>query len=68
MANKDINNLYNTILSAGAYGAKLCGAGGGGFFIVLANKIAINKIKDNMKKSMIGNINIDRQGIKTFNL
>lgn len=30
-----IDSLFQTIIGAGAYGAKLCGAGGGGFFMAL---------------------------------
>ena len=35
ISNPDIDALYATIMQAGAYGAKLCGAGGGGYFAVL---------------------------------
>ncbi len=34
-SNESIDNLFDTIISSGAYGAKLCGAGGGGFFLAL---------------------------------
>lgn len=39
-----IDEFHDTIIKAGAYGAKLCGAGGGGFFFVLSNKDSINKL------------------------
>ena len=33
----DIDEIYNQIMSRGATGAKLLGAGGGGFFLVHGN-------------------------------
>ncbi|WP_022668271.1 kinase [Desulfospira joergensenii] len=40
ISNKDIDDIYETAISAGALGGKLCGAGGGGFiiFYVPSNK------------------------------
>jgi len=35
VSNPQIDDLFLKILSGGAYGAKLCGAGGGGFFMAL---------------------------------
>lgn len=35
ITNSAIDELYKIIMAAGAYGAKLCGAGGGGYFAVL---------------------------------
>jgi D-glycero-alpha-D-manno-heptose-7-phosphate kinase len=41
VSNPEIDELFETIIKSGAYGAKLCGAGGGGFFLALVppNKI-----------------------------
>jgi D-glycero-alpha-D-manno-heptose-7-phosphate kinase len=36
ISNDDIDSIYETVRNAGAVGGKLCGAGGGGFFLVLA--------------------------------
>lgn len=36
ISNPEIDQIYDTVRSAGAVGGKLCGAGGGGFFLVLA--------------------------------
>lgn len=35
VSNITIDDLFETILSSGAYGAKLCGAGGGGYFMAI---------------------------------
>ena len=34
ISNPDIDDLYDRAMSAGAYGGKICGAGGGGFMLV----------------------------------
>jgi len=36
IANKQVNDWYHTARNAGAWGGKLCGAGGGGFLLFLA--------------------------------
>ena len=48
----------------GAYGAKLCGAGGGGFFLVLSNPQSLKKIRKNLPKSVLSKIRIDFNGIR----
>lgn len=35
VSNGPIDDLFDAIIKSGAYGAKLCGAGGGGFFLAL---------------------------------
>lgn len=35
VSNASLDALFETIVATGAYGAKLCGAGGGGFFLAL---------------------------------
>jgi len=35
ISNESIDRIFEAIIASGAYGAKLCGAGGGGFFIAL---------------------------------
>jgi D-glycero-alpha-D-manno-heptose-7-phosphate kinase len=63
-----LNDLYNLILKNGAYGAKLCGAGGGGFFMVLANKKSIKKLETLLPKSTISKVSIDFTGLKRVDL
>ena len=50
VANSDINSIYNAAIEAGAYGGKLMGAGGGGFFMFLAPPDTHQKIKDRLKQ------------------
>ena len=45
ISNPVIDDLHAAIMKAGAHGAKLCGAGGGGFFLVLADPDAIPRIQ-----------------------
>lgn len=35
VSNRDLDELFNRIMSCGAFGAKLCGAGGGGYFLAI---------------------------------
>ena len=45
ITNKKIDILYKLISGTGIYGAKLLGAGNGGFILILANRSSINKLK-----------------------
>jgi len=45
ISNKKIDKLYKLISKTGIYGAKLLGAGNGGFILILANQSSINKLK-----------------------
>ena len=53
VSDSDLDYMYDSILSSGAYGAKLCGAGGGGFFFILANPLAIDKLKSKLGPNTI---------------
>ena len=44
VSNHDIEKYLKIIIENGAYGAKVLGAGGGGFIFVLANKKIHRKI------------------------
>jgi D-glycero-alpha-D-manno-heptose-7-phosphate kinase len=50
VSNSDINSIYDAAINAGAYGGKLMGAGGGGFFMFLAPPEMHQKIKDKLKQ------------------
>ena len=50
VSNIDINSIYDAAIKAGAYGGKLMGAGGGGFFMFLAPPEVHQKIKDALKQ------------------
>jgi D-glycero-alpha-D-manno-heptose-7-phosphate kinase len=68
VSDTEIDDIYKHILNSGAYGAKLCGAGGGGFFMVLASKSSAKKLQEIMKKGQLKKMSIDLGGIKTFEL
>jgi D-glycero-alpha-D-manno-heptose-7-phosphate kinase len=50
VASNDINSIYDAAIQAGAYGGKLMGAGGGGFFMFLAPPDTHQKIKNALKQ------------------
>ena len=50
VSNSDINSIYDAAINAGAYGGKLMGAGGGGFFMFLAPPEMHQNIKDKLKQ------------------
>jgi D-glycero-alpha-D-manno-heptose-7-phosphate kinase len=45
ISNLDIEQMYQTALSAGAFGGKILGAGGGGFLLIMASPKNHDKIK-----------------------
>jgi len=46
ISSSDLDAIYQTGMKIGAYGGKLAGAGGGGFFIFLAEPDVIEKMRD----------------------
>lgn len=48
-----INDMINRVMELGAYGAKLLGAGGCGFILVIANELIILKIKEEFKLNVM---------------
>ena len=65
VSNNDINSIYDAAINAGAYGGKLMGAGGGGFFMFLAPPDAHQKIKDALKQINVWiPFNFDYEGSK----
>ena len=63
VTNNDIDDMYKLILSKGAFGAKLCGAGGGGFFLVMCNDKVIQSIQSSLGGSMITKIAVTFNGL-----
>ena len=63
VSNNTLDDLYDLVLKKGAYGAKLCGAGGGGFFLVLASEAVMTSLKKSLPNSTISRINIDYEGL-----
>ncbi len=64
ISNNRIDKIINIGISCGAYGAKLCGAGSGGFVLFLINKKLKNKlIKKLTYRHPCMEINIDFNGV-----
>jgi len=58
------NRIYNYAESAGAYGGKLLGAGGGGYFLFLTNISVAKKIEKKTKHVSLLKIDICKEGTK----
>ena len=66
VSSKELENLIRASLKAGAFGAKLSGAGGGDCMIAIANKDNFNKINKAIEKAggKIIEAKIPGQGVK----
>lgn len=62
VSNYKIDNIINTFLQNDVYGVKLCGAGGGGVVLVIAEKEIMNKLS-NKYNIDFAPIDIDTKGI-----
>jgi D-glycero-alpha-D-manno-heptose-7-phosphate kinase len=49
ITNKKIDEIYEKALNAGAYGGKICGAGGGGFLLIYVPRERQNKVREALK-------------------
>lgn len=50
ISNKTIDEMYEKALNAGAYGGKICGAGGGGFLLLYVPREKQNDVREAMKE------------------
>ena len=62
ISNKDIDNIYNAAMNAGAIGGKLLGAGGGGFLLFYAQKKNHKKIKHSLKDKLFVPFRFEKTG------
>lgn len=62
VSNGDIDDLYDRLIDAGIYGAKLCGAGGGGFFFCLVESDRIEAVRKAVAPHAVIPIKMDVQG------
>jgi D-glycero-alpha-D-manno-heptose-7-phosphate kinase len=53
ISNGNIDDMYQTAISAGAIGGKLCGAGGGGFMLLFVPPENQAKVKDKLKDLLL---------------
>jgi D-glycero-alpha-D-manno-heptose-7-phosphate kinase len=68
ITNSKINDLYNTLVNNGVYGAKLLGAGGGGFFLCIADPKKILQIEKKLTKLKIIKFNFENKGLNILNI
>ncbi len=62
VSNQFIDDLYTTARYNGALGGKLCGAGGGGFFLLVIPKHVQNKVADALAPMKLVPVGIDTNG------
>jgi len=62
--NKKLKNIEKTIIKANPYGFKLLGAGGSGFYLVIANKSSAEKLKKKFSKKYFFKINVEEDPSK----
>jgi D-glycero-alpha-D-manno-heptose-7-phosphate kinase len=60
----EIDEIYETALSAGARGGKLLGAGGGGFFLLFVEPDKQSNVKESLKNLVQVDFGIDEVGSK----
>jgi len=67
VSSQELENLIRAVLNAGAYGAKLSGAGGGDCMIAIANRENLNNAKIAIEKvgGQIIDVKIPVEGVKT---
>lgn len=59
VSSSQIDSLYKVAKESGAYGGKLCGAGGGGFLFIICDMADRKKIAGQMEKSGARLVNFD---------
>ena len=62
VSNAEIDALYDAALAAGALGGKLCGAGGGGFLLMVVPPHSREAFQSAMRNQCLIRIGMDRQG------
>lgn len=62
ISNKEIDDIYNEAINAGAYGGKLLGAGAGGFMVFVVPKKAMKIVKQRLYKLIQVPIQVDNCG------
>ncbi|MBF8263329.1 MAG: hypothetical protein HW387_994 [Parachlamydiales bacterium] len=62
ISNPVIDQYYDAALSSGAYGGKLCGAGGGGFLIFMVPKDSIEAVRNTLKNLLEVHFFMESQG------
>ena len=66
ITNPEIDAWYEQALNAGAYGGKLCGAGGGGFLLFVAPPTSHNAIRTELNAMREEPIRFEPHGVRTL--
>ena len=64
VSNQNLNQIYEDLIKNGVYGAKILGAGAGGFFLCIADPDKIKNIITKFKKFKVLKFKFDNQGSK----
>ncbi len=64
ISNKYFDEIFENLKKLGAYGAKVLGAGGRGYFLIIATKNTQNNIKKFFYKNNVIDIGFDFEGSK----
>ena len=67
ISNKKLDKIYNDFISKGAYGGKLLGAGGGGYFMFIMSKNKQSNISSNYKSHKIIKFRYQSEGSRILN-
>lgn len=62
ISNEEINNFYSIAMKNGALGGKLCGAGSGGFFLLVVPTNTQSAFRSKFPDSLIVNFKVDFEG------
>jgi len=65
IATESVDNIISQSMSLGAYGAKLLGAGGGGFVLVVCDPNTKKKIQETFHKNIL-DFRFDNSGVSTI--
>lgn len=66
ISTKNIDAMYNTAKEAGAYGGKICGAGGGGFLLLYVSKENHQNVREALKDYKELHFKFDTEGSKVL--
>ena len=64
ISNKEIDDIYDAGIEAGALGGKLLGAGGGGFMLFYVQKNKQKKVKEALKSKLFVPFRLENTGSK----
>ena len=64
ITNREVDEIYNMGLSAGAQGGKLLGAGGGGFMLFYCEKSLQSRLIEKLKPLRTFDFDFEREGSK----